>query len=536
MPIARIQMPDGRIARMEVPEGTTPEQAIEFAQNLAAQPSVMDAPNIEQAPSDINPSGATSRFLQGLGHGLKQPLVGFQQHALGQYTPQDIDLQRQLFAPVGGTTAGRAGEFIGQAVPSVALALATRGKTLLENVVGQGATGITQGLLTPTGTGEDVSTNALYGGVGGAIGGGLGYVAGRALTPVPGVPRERLETAALARQHGIQPLPSQVTGSKMLRTAESLSAKAPELEAANQLATNKWATALIGQPQATTVTREVLDTAYDTVDAQIGRLAQGSVLNTHHPDYIKSVRDLFTGYSKLEPEVRAQMPKVQNMLQILYRWAQQGSIDGDVYQANRSMIGKLARGATGPEQHFYGKIIDAMDEAAPNQAAWQAARNQYRNILALDKPNVVDSFGNVRGAALWTTAKKATPEMRELATVAKAFPQRDTSNFTPPASKLAKALVSSGGGIAAGGIGAASTSAFYGARDPAELIESGLYGAGAGLAGSQLLKQVLTNPMIGNYIARGAIGGRNLSPSLVPLSPFGAEWAINRRNNPVGNQ
>src|SRR6056297_2166865 len=27
MPIARFQMPDGRIARFEVPEGTTPEQA-----------------------------------------------------------------------------------------------------------------------------------------------------------------------------------------------------------------------------------------------------------------------------------------------------------------------------------------------------------------------------------------------------------------------------------------------------------------------------------------------------------------------------
>jgi len=37
MPIARFQMPDGRIARFEVPEGTTPEQAQQIGQDFAAQ-------------------------------------------------------------------------------------------------------------------------------------------------------------------------------------------------------------------------------------------------------------------------------------------------------------------------------------------------------------------------------------------------------------------------------------------------------------------------------------------------------------------
>ena len=43
MPIARFQMPDGRIARFEVPEGTTPEQA-----------QVM----MEQAMSGMQPAAA----------------------------------------------------------------------------------------------------------------------------------------------------------------------------------------------------------------------------------------------------------------------------------------------------------------------------------------------------------------------------------------------------------------------------------------------------------------------------------------------
>ena len=37
MPIARVQLPDGRIARVEVPEGTTPEQATAFARQAAGK-------------------------------------------------------------------------------------------------------------------------------------------------------------------------------------------------------------------------------------------------------------------------------------------------------------------------------------------------------------------------------------------------------------------------------------------------------------------------------------------------------------------
>lgn len=36
MPIARVQLPDGRIGRFEVPEGTTPEQVVEFAKSMSS--------------------------------------------------------------------------------------------------------------------------------------------------------------------------------------------------------------------------------------------------------------------------------------------------------------------------------------------------------------------------------------------------------------------------------------------------------------------------------------------------------------------
>lgn len=49
MPVARVQMPDGRIARIEVPEGTTPQQALAMAQRI-----------VPRAPKDPNPVANTA--------------------------------------------------------------------------------------------------------------------------------------------------------------------------------------------------------------------------------------------------------------------------------------------------------------------------------------------------------------------------------------------------------------------------------------------------------------------------------------------
>jgi len=58
MPIAKIQMPDGRVARIEVQEGTTPEQALAFAQSEVdkadefVRQALAQKPPQEQAPQE----------------------------------------------------------------------------------------------------------------------------------------------------------------------------------------------------------------------------------------------------------------------------------------------------------------------------------------------------------------------------------------------------------------------------------------------------------------------------------------------------
>lgn len=56
MPVARFQMPDGRIARFEVPEGTSPEQAQSLIEAHFAAPAAPTAQPAEVAPSEGIPT------------------------------------------------------------------------------------------------------------------------------------------------------------------------------------------------------------------------------------------------------------------------------------------------------------------------------------------------------------------------------------------------------------------------------------------------------------------------------------------------
>jgi len=62
MPIARFQMPDGRIARFEVPEGTSPEEAQSIVQQELQQ-TTQPAESTESFSPDYTLGEATSKAL-----------------------------------------------------------------------------------------------------------------------------------------------------------------------------------------------------------------------------------------------------------------------------------------------------------------------------------------------------------------------------------------------------------------------------------------------------------------------------------------
>lgn len=62
MPIAKVQLPDGRIGRFDVPEGTTPEQVLEYASKNIAQPAPAPTPT----PAPTQQPSLMSRVAQDL--------------------------------------------------------------------------------------------------------------------------------------------------------------------------------------------------------------------------------------------------------------------------------------------------------------------------------------------------------------------------------------------------------------------------------------------------------------------------------------
>jgi hypothetical protein len=244
MPVARFKMPDGRIARFEVPEGTTAENAQQLIeQHLSSQVQV---PKQEEAQAqyegrNISDMSAPSKFLTGvgntvmdLGRGAKQIYGDPQANEFGGQ--QDIERSRKLRSELNKSGAGQAGDIFG----SVAPILFTGGSSF-PTLAAQGAT---MGALQPTSGNENRLMNMLAstGGslAGGAIVKGLGKLAG-GFTPS--------KDAASLMAQGIQPTLGQgieqgVIGKGIRKMEESSTSAIPFVgglaQSARDRATKEW--------------------------------------------------------------------------------------------------------------------------------------------------------------------------------------------------------------------------------------------------------------------------------------------------------
>jgi len=200
MPIARFQMPDGRIARFEVPEGTTPEQLSSFPSTGASQKSFEPVKVGADAFPDVlretlKGTDWGTRNIAAAGQAVENMWEGLKD-AFGKGDKANIQAN-QVFAqeaPVG--------TLVGTAAAVAPMALLPGANT----VAGGAAYGALQGaILTP----GDLKARAISGGLGaagGALGSGIAKATG-ASSPITTNPN-----AAILAGEGIRLTPGQNAG------------------------------------------------------------------------------------------------------------------------------------------------------------------------------------------------------------------------------------------------------------------------------------------------------------------------------------
>lgn len=443
MPIARFEMPDGRVARFEVPEGTSPEQA----QAMIAQAV---KPTVKQ--TDINgPTNPTEgmsglqKFAAGAGKAFMDVGRGVGQ-LVGAVDQNSIDEAKKLDAPLMNTGAGMAGNVVGN-MAAFAPTMAIPGANTL---TGASLIGAAMGGSQPVATGESRLQNAAMGGAGGFAGQGIANTMGRVARPVQSsLNPVEAGLAQKASQMGIPLTIGQKTGSRPLQITESVLENLPftadkqlAIKEAQRMAFNKATSKTIGE-NADLITPEVLNSAKTRIGKQFQDLSARNVvgLDSEFVDALAKVDASKTVFSS---------SKISDTIEKALELASQGKISGTEYQKVRSSLGKAASSAFSTDAELgqaLKSIRSALDAAAErsissaDKKAWGQARQQWQALKVLEKaaaPTSADAVaGNVSPAKLANALNSVDKnfkygtgqqELGDLARVGKAFIQDSIPN------------------------------------------------------------------------------------------------------------
>lgn len=440
MPVARFEMPDGRIARFEVPDGTTPEQAQAMISEMVSQPNF----GKQAAPAETyDPTEGMSTFEKGaagFGKSLVDTYRGGKQigaylgNKIGLVSDEtvagiqaEIDEAKKRDESLMNTGAGLAGNVAGtigtMLVPGVALkgasmlpnmgklATAVRAVTAPETIKGAAALGAGMSALQPVATGESRLENAAFGAAAGGAGQAVGKVISRAIQPVQNVPKAKTEAARILQREGIPVAASQATGSRALQLTDAAfdnipttAGKQAAFRESQQKAFNRAILRRIGE-DADEASEEVLANAYNRIGGVFESLTAGKTvkLDTRFLDDLAKVEG---GQSKLFPS--SQSSGIRSLIDDGINLATKGEVDGALLQAERSKLSKLAsdawRAGNNDMADAYSGIVEAIDNAvarslpASEKIALNAARRQYGNLKVLEKIGV--KGGNISPAKL----------------------------------------------------------------------------------------------------------------------------------------
>lgn len=539
MPVARFQMPDGRIGRFEVPEGTTPEQAQAM---IAAQvggrertPDALDNPNMA-----TEGMSGPQKFLAGAGKAFTDLGRGVGQ-ITGMIPQADIDAAKAQDVPLMNTGAGMAGNIVG----NVAATLPALGIPGANTYTGAAALGGVMGALQPTAEGESRGFNAGIGAAGGLAGQGIGNAMAKALRPVQSsLNPEMQRLVQVAAKEGIPLDAAAQTGSKPLQVAnavfENLPFTAGSQAAQNSARQQAFTAAALKRagiagveatPDVLANQKRALGTTFETIAGRNALDFNGGLGYD-----LQVIAD--TASRRLPNGGMA----IKNTVDDILNEAPQGIMQGSKYQGWRSELGRLAKG-NDSEAHYFGQIKKALDSEFNTQVpaldaeAWKKASREYANLKTIlqsmgGSGNAAQA-GNIAPTQLAAALRQSVGtegkalgrgDLNDLSRVGNLFVRDQVQNSGTAQRQLIQSLLTGGGGAGIGAIGAGATG-----QDP---LRGAAYGAGVGAASlltPKIAQALMQNPVVQSYMIQQAQspvakamalalqnGGRSVGAAAVP--------------------
>jgi hypothetical protein len=475
MPIARFQMPDGRIARFEVPDGTTPEQATALIEaelpKLPKQPNAAVAAQdaalkreadtgkmVEQAVMESPPMALARGVKDVLDTGAELAARAFGGDAAKVKAENDAGKAQYAEATRGSAVApvGRIGGNIAATAPVGAVlaaparaAGATRFANALQTggfrtggapgaadmairMAGGAATGgVSAGLIDPEMAGTGAAIGAALPPAAkavGAVGNALGRTVGG-----PAVPANVQAGVQKAHSAGYVTPPTQAKptlGNRLLEGFAGKISTAQNASARNQGVSNALAQQAIGAadltPQGLQAVRQVANQAYDDL-AQVGAF---------QADQAFQAQVATAGGSKALPGIANK--EVDDLVASLQG---QGTLDAQqtIESIKRLRFeGSANKGAMDPTKKALGSaqmkiakaledLIDRNLQASGQQGlldGYRAARQTLAKTYDVEK--ALTAAGNVDAKKLANALKKGRPltgELRTIAEFADQFPK-----------------------------------------------------------------------------------------------------------------
>jgi hypothetical protein len=419
------------------------------------------------------------------------------------------------------TMAGEFSQTVGEFVPGMIGGPAGLGRRALTNVIAPGVASEAAGQVTKGTAAEP------YARVAGAVAGGFApSVLSRAVSPLP-IHAERAAAVNTLRNEGVTDLTAgQVTGRKPLQYLEAERGGGANLVESQAEQFTQAALRRVGE-NANRATPEVIDNAFRRIGGEFDYLAQNNVARVDHAlvgDLRRSVDD----YNNLvSPPNRT--PAVNNFLTEINTVAQRsgGAIPGEAYQSLRSRMERAARGmGNNPEARTAIRDLrEALDDAMERSIrragrpddiqAWQEARQQYRNLITIERAATGAGEGAAAGLISPAKLREATVSTQGRRNYARG--NGDFSDLARSGVQVMSPLPNSGtaGRISAQNVGTGALSlagavggGAYSGGDPTTTAAGFLLGAIAPRAVGRAVTSNIGRSYLGNQAAARA----NLSP------------------------